>query len=202
MKICWKISISALLVLMLLACQKKESKNNMDGMVYSNLPLLSPNNKVQAVIENPAGNNVIHQYNPQSNLFDLLEEEDEPVRLPFLPYPVNFGFVAGTGNDTITGLEILVLCERQEVGAVVEVIPLGLIRLLQDGQTVFKIIAVPAKPALNVLEAYRFGDIPPATLFLVREWLLNVYPDSNLVFKNFGDEREAMAEIEKNRRVN
>jgi inorganic pyrophosphatase len=197
MKICWKISISVLLVLTVLSCQQKQSKNQMDGMVYSSLPLLSPNNKVQAVIENPAGNTVVHQFNPTSNQFDLLEEEDEPVRLPFLPYPVNFGFVTGTGTDSTGGLEVLVLCERQEVGVVVEVIPLGLIRLLQNGENVFKIIAVPAKTELNVLEAYRFADIPPATLFLIREWLLNVYPDSKTVFKNFGDEREAMAEIEK-----
>ena len=57
----------------------------MDGMVYSNLPLLSPNNKVQAVVENPAGNNVIHQYNPASNLFDLIEEEDVPCVCLFCP---------------------------------------------------------------------------------------------------------------------
>lgn len=194
---CWKISISALLFLLLLACESEPPKNNMDGMNYSNLPMLSPNHKVQAVIENPAGNNHIHHYNPHSNAFDILEEEDEPVRLSFLPYPVNFGFVAGTYNDTTGGVEILVLCEAQQVGAVIEVIPLGLIRFLQNGETVTKILAVPAQPALNVLEAYRFADLPQSSLYLIREWLLNAYPETQLVFKNFGDEREAMAEIEK-----
>lgn len=195
---CWKISISALLVLLLMACESESPKNNTDGLNYSNLPLLSPNNKVQAVIENPAGSSVIHQYSAASNSFDLLEVEDEPVRLSFLPYPVNFGFVAGTWNDTTGGLEILVLCETQEVGAVIEVIPLGLIRFLQSGETISKIIAVPAKLSLNVLEAYRFADLPQSSLHLLREWLLNAYPETQLVFKNFGDEREAMAEIEKN----
>jgi inorganic pyrophosphatase len=199
---CWKISISALLLLLLLACGSEQPKNNMDGMNYSNLPLLSPNNKVQAIIENPAGSNVLHQYNSATNAFDVLEEEDELVRLSFLPHPVNFGFVAGTWNDTTGGVEIMVLCEAQEVGAVVEVIPLGLIRLLLNGETVSKIIAVPAKPALNVLDAYRFADLPPASLHLLREWLLNAYPETQLVFKNFGDEREAMEEIEKWKRVN
>jgi inorganic pyrophosphatase len=193
---CWKISFSCLLLL-ISACHPVAKKNNMEGMDYSKLPLLSPNNKVQAIIENPAGSTVLHFYNQPGNSFETIEEEDETVRLSFLPHPVNFGFIAGTYTDSTGGLEVLVLCEAQKIGAVVEVIPLGLMRMLSDGRAVEKIIAVPAKTELNTLEAYRFADLSASVLYLLREWNLNAYPEMELVFKNFGDEREAMVEIEK-----
>lgn len=160
---------------------------------------------INAVIEIPAGSNQKIEYQKQSKKFqsDLVDGQARVIQ--FLPYPGNYGFIPGTYMDPAQGgdgdaLDILVLCERLETGAVVETKPIATLLLMDAGELDTKIIAVPTDPELQVFPIENFQDFlihHDAARRIIETWFLNYNPDDKSSLIRWEDDQFALREIEK-----
>lgn len=137
---------------------------------------------VRAVIEIPAGTSDKRQYDPASGTFPIDMRRGEPRRIRFLPYPANYGFIPGTRMDRTQGgdgdaLDVFVLCGAVPSGTVLEVVPIGIIDLLDADERDDKVIALPLDPALRTVDAADIGELPRAARDILVTWLLNYDPE-------------------------
>jgi inorganic pyrophosphatase len=146
---------------------------------YEELPTFSAERKLlQVVVEMPAGTNHARRY-------DLARHEFVPVRragldlvVEFLPCPGNLGFIPGTRlSSTLKPLPALVLAETQPIGTILEVVPVGVLTLDDNGVLQSVILAVPARPSQQVLpDVVTWQDLTnlyPGAREVVRQWFLH-----------------------------
>ncbi|MFD2434842.1 inorganic diphosphatase [Mesonia maritima] len=130
----------------LCACQEKQNEKEVAKKIdYYNLPTFSKNNALQAVVEIPAGTNHKIEYHPEEKKFEVDSTDGKPRIINFLPYFGNYGFVPSTFSDPKKGgdgdaLDIFVLSETEPSGSVLEVIPIALVRLIDEGESDYKLL--------------------------------------------------------------
>ena len=112
-----------------------------------------------AVIEIPDGSNCKYELDKQTGLLRL-----DRVLYTSTHYPANYGFIPRTYADDGDPLDVLVLCsESIHPMTLVQVYPIGVMRMIDNGALDDKIIAVPfSDPSYN---HYRSIDELPAHIF-------------------------------------
>lgn len=124
---------------------------------YENLPTFSPERKLlQVVVEMPAGTNHAQRYDASRGEFVPERRAGLDHVVEFLPCPGNSGFIPGTSLSPAAGaptLAALVLAEAQPAGTVLEVVPIGLVTLDDNGVLRPVVLAVPARPSQQILPA-------------------------------------------------
>lgn len=181
------------------ACQPATVEQEVD---YESLPALTDQG-INIVVEIPAGTNHKIEYQAQSRSFvtDQVQGSDRLIR--FLPYPGNYGFIPSTFMDPERGgngdaLDVLLLSESHPTGTVIEAIPLGALRLKEEGEIDTKIIAVPADPGQRIIDTGNFRDFliqyDPAKR-IIEEWFLNYKGLGAMELLGWEDETYAMDEI-------
>lgn len=171
---------------------------------YENLPAFNQKKYLQAVIEIPAGTNQQLQYNPKSHEFR--NASGHTIR--FLPYPGNYGFIPSTrmpgerrGDEQ--PMDILVLAESQPSGTVLEVIPVGILYLERDNLPDPKIIAVPAKPSLQIIDATDYTSFNrdyPVIKQMLTQWFTHANPSQKVRILGWKDEQIAEEQVRKHMR--
>lgn len=187
-----------LLLCIVVACQSSR---------IASLPAFSPSGNVFCVVEIPAGTNKKIEYNKTTKTFEVDQRNGQDRVIDFLPYPGNYGFIPSTYSDPEKGgdgdaLDILVLCESLKTGTVLEVIPLGILKLIDDGETDYKIIAIPADEGLRTISARSFAELSrkyPSLTGMIETWFLN-YDSDPATVESWGDEEAAKKEIQKEMR--
>lgn len=157
------------------------------------------------VVEIPAGTNKKIEYNYETNTFPPDVKNGVTRVIDFLPYPGNYGFVPSTLMDHVRGgdgdaLDILLIAEHVPSGTVIEVEPIGVIVLSDNGENDTKIIAIPAEDNLKVFDVDSAGQYPEnyeAVKAIVKLWFLNYKGGGKMDFKQWGDEKSARTVIEK-----
>ncbi len=92
-----------------------------------------------AVIEIPRGSRNKYEYDPEYNVFHL----DRVLASP-MHYPTAYGFVPSTLFSDGDPVDVMVLIEEPTfVGCLIEVRPLGVMRMIDAGKQDDKIISVP-----------------------------------------------------------
>ena len=106
---------------------------------YEKLPIGSHSpERVNAVIEIPQGSVHKYEYDKQLHVFRLDRTLYSPVH-----YPGDYGFVPGTLSLDGDPLDVLVLVDAPSFpGCVIEVRPIGLLRMVDQGTHDEKILAV------------------------------------------------------------
>ena len=120
--------------------------------------MITPTN-FSAVIEIPDGSNCKYELDKQTGLLRL-----DRVLYTSTHYPANYGFIPRTYADDGDPLDVLVLCsESIHPMTLVQVYPIGVMRMIDNGALDDKIIAVPfSDPSYN---HYRSIDELPAHIF-------------------------------------
>ena len=185
------------LVFLFLNCGSKKE-------IY-NLPTFSNNNTVNCIVEIPSGTNRKFEYNKESKKFeiDLIEGKERVIQ--FLSYPANYGFITSTYSNPAKGgdgdaLDIIVISEAVKTGTVIETVPLGVLKLIDNNEYDYKIIAVPVKEELRIINALSFKELQqnyPKILDILEIWFLNYDSRDSLTTEGWGDEKEAIKEIRK-----
>ena len=106
---------------------------------YTRLPI-GPDapQRVNAVIEIPKGSVNKYEYDKKLHVFRLDRTLFSPVH-----YPGDYGFIPGTLGDDGDPLDVLVLLESATFpGCLMEVRPIGVLRMLDQGRGDEKILAV------------------------------------------------------------
>mgnify|MGYP006075300567 FL=1 len=186
------------LFICLVAC-----KNNIN---YYSLPLYSSNNILTAVIEIPSGTNKKYEYNNTSKAFEIDQKNGIDRVVQYLPYLGNYGYFPSTYSDPKKGgdgdaLDVLVLSESVTTASVVEVIPIGVLKLIDDGELDYKIISIPADPSKQIIKVNSFSEFSqkyPEVKKIIELWFLNYNKDDEAKIKGWGDEVEALNEIKSN----
>lgn len=106
---------------------------------YTKLPIgLNAPQRVNAVIEIPKGSVNKYEYDKELHVFRLDRTLFSPVH-----YPGDYGFIPGTLGDDGDPLDVLVLLESATFpGCLMEVRPIGVLRMLDQGKGDEKILAV------------------------------------------------------------
>ncbi len=93
------------------------------------------------IIEIPKGSNNKYEIDKETGLIAL-----DRANYSSAPYPVDYGFAPQTLWDDEDALDVAVLTTWPlNVGIVVKVRPVAVIEMIDDGESDFKIIAVPVK---------------------------------------------------------
>lgn len=193
--------LSVALSLALFSCSEVQvGKKN-----YKKLPAITENGAINMVVEIPAGTNHKYEYDPEDKAFEVEEVNGQKRVVDFLPYPGNYGFIPSTlmqedqGGDG-DALDILLIAESMERGAVVEVLPIGALLLEDNGELDTKIIAVPVDTLQNVIDArsYQVFMIDyDAAKRIIEEWFTHYKGHSQVKLIGWKDENYAWREVEK-----
>ncbi|WP_298755431.1 inorganic diphosphatase [uncultured Psychroserpens sp.] len=174
---------------------------------YYNLATFTDNNKLNAVIEIPAGTNKKFEYNKETKSFEIDKKNGKDRIIAFLPYLGNYGFIPSTFSDPKTGgdgdaLDVLILSESVKTGTVMETIPIAMLKLIDDGEIDYKIIAIPSLKEDQIINADTYKTFVtdfPEIKTIIETWFLNYNKSDEAQIEGWGNEKEAMEEINKNK---
>ncbi len=178
-----------------------------ESVDYYTAPSFSSNNFLNAVIEIPAGTNKKFEYNKEHKKFEIDRLHGKERIIEFLPYPGNYGYIPSTYSDPKKGgdgdaLDILVLSESKSTGTVMEVIPIAMLKLVDDGELDYKIIAIPIKESDQIIKATSLKELSeeyPQVKQIIELWFLNYNKHDEARVFGWGDKPEALKEINLNR---
>lgn len=169
------------------------------------LPAITASNTVSAVIEIPGGTNKKYEYNARSGDFEIDKKNNLERVIDFLPYPANYGFIPSTLSDTKKGgdgdaLDVLVISESLKTGTVIETIPIAILKLMDNGEEDYKIIAVPAKEELRIISALSYEQLGlnyPGLSRILEIWFVNYNREDPASVEGWGNEKEALETVKK-----
>jgi len=170
-----------------------------------NTPTFSEDNTINCIIEIPAGTSKKIEFKKESKKYIVDVRDGKDRIIEYLPYPGNYGFIASTYSNPKKGgdgdaLDVLVLCESLKTGTILETKPIAVLKLLDDGESDYKVICIPADEKLRTVSAETFDEFLkkyPNALQLIETWFLNYDPTDPIIAQGWGDEREALAEIKR-----
>lgn len=169
------------------------------------LPSFSENGLLRAVVEIPAGTNRKYEYNKTEGRFEPDMRNGQQRMVEFLPYPVNYGFVPNTRMDKDRGgdgdpLDALVLAEHLPTGTVIDIVPIGLLQLKDLGELDHKVLAIPADPALRIIEVRDWQDFQQrySAIRHILETFFTYYDGlGTMTLMGWADEQAALDEVKK-----
>lgn len=182
----------SVLGLILVSCNEKPQN------VYK-LPTYSETGRLQCVIEIPAGTNKKYEINPTTGAFEIDQRDGKDRIINFIGYPGNYGFIPNTYADPALGgdgdaLDVLVISESVPTGTVLEVIPIGMLLLNDDGELDDKIIAIPADPRQRTITDTTFAAFKKnqlEALFYIESWFFNYDRTAMISSEGWQNEKEA-----------
>ena len=177
---------------------------NEDKTDFKSLPAITSKG-IMAVIEIPSGTNRKIEYNPSSQRFEIDIKNGKERVIDFLPYPGNYGFIPSTLMDEERGgdgdaLDILIIAESLEIGDTISVIPIGTLLLDDSGELDTKIIAVPADPSKQVIQATDYQTFTVKYNMaqrIIENWFLNYKGLGVTKLIGWRNDSYALQEIEK-----
>lgn len=171
---------------------------------FKSLPAITSKG-IMAVIEIPSGTNRKIEYNPAAKRFEIDIKNGKERVIDFLPYPGNYGFIPSTLMDEERGgdgdaLDILIIAESLETGDTISVIPIGTLLLNDSGELDTKIIAVPADPTKQVIQATDYQTFTVKYNMaqkIIENWFLNYKGVGITQLIGWRNDNYAKQEIEK-----
>lgn len=170
-----------------------------------NLPSFFENGHIRAVVEIPAGTNKKYEFDKNSGEIRIDLRDGKPRIVHFLPYPINYGFVAGTKMDKERGgdgdpIDVLVLAENLPSGTVLEVIPVALLKMSDLGELDHKVLAIPADEFLRTVQVADFQELKskyPGILEILATFFKHYDGLGTTKILGWADEKRAVREVKK-----
>ena len=134
---------------------------------------------VNVVIEIPAGTNDKWEVSKTGQSIEWKTKEGKLRVVQYLAYPANYGMIPRTLLPVESGgdgdpLDAVVLGPTLERGVVVLVRPIGVLRLIDDGERDDKIVAVRTTGPLSDVSSLRELDANyPGVTLLIETWFAN-----------------------------
>jgi inorganic pyrophosphatase len=187
-----------ILIVTILSCKE-------DKELLIDIPAFASQSTLNCVIEIPAGTSKKYELDKNKNSFTIEIIDGKERIKPYLPFPANYGFVPGTYSDKADGgdgdpIDVFVISETLPQGTVLEVIPLGMLRLLDEGEMDDKIIAIPADKNLQTITATSWVALEskyPKISEIIALWLANSDRKDSTITKGWVDEKAAIEEVKR-----
>jgi inorganic pyrophosphatase len=182
----------------LTACNLAHQKN------LGDLPAFIKGDTIRCVIEVPAGTNKKIEYSDSENTFRIDTRGGKKRIIRFLPYPTNYGFIPSTRSDVSEGgdgdhLDVVLLSESLDTGTVIDVIPIAVLKLLDNGEKDFKIVCVPIEMDKQIITAFSLSELErdyPAIIEILNLWFTNYDNKDALEIAGWGDRQESIQLIQ------
>ena len=160
--------------------------------------IINNSNSLNAIIEIPAGTNIKYEYNYDSQNFEAQIVDGQKRIINYLPYPGNYGFIENTFMDPSLGgdgdaLDVLVICEALHQSKKINIEPIGILKLLDNGEEDHKIIAIPSNNRVSFMK----DSIPESVKIILKTWFSNYKGVGEMYYISWGDKKEALKEIKK-----
>jgi inorganic pyrophosphatase len=168
---------------------------------YEDLPTFSTDRKLlQVVVEMPAGTNHARRYDAATHTFVPVRRAGLELVVEFLPCPGNLGFVPGTRLGLAARpLAALVLTEAEPAGSVLEVLPIGLLTLDDNGELHHLVLAVPARPSQQILpDVTTWQDLLtryPGARTVIQQWVLHQGRPGEIRIVSWKNEKAAEQQV-------
>ncbi len=175
----------------------EDGPDYVDGILASPAP-----GTINVVVEIPGGTNDKWEVDKTSGTLEWEQLDGRPRVVQYLSYPGNYGMVPRTSLPSELGgdgdpLDVLLLGPRVERGAVVRARPIGVLRLVDDGERDDKILAVQSTGPLSGI-----GDLEtleadyPGVLLIVKTWFANYKGAGRVEPGELGDVDVALAIVD------
>jgi inorganic pyrophosphatase len=154
------------------------------------------------VVEIPAGTNDKWEVDKTTGRLHWELKNGVPRVVQYLAYPGNYGMVPRTALPRELGgdgdpLDVLVLGPAIERGAVITARPIGVLKLVDDGERDDKILAVPTEgPLSDVTDLETLDARYAGVRQIVEIWFTHYKGPGRLESKGFGDADEALEVVE------
>lgn len=149
---------------------------------------------VWAIIEIPKGSRNKYEYSKELGMYQL----DRVLHSP-MQYPGEYGFIPQTLYDDNDPMDILVLMNEETFpGCAIEARPIGLMRMIDNGEKDDKILAVPAEdPTFDDIQST--DDVPRHTLKEIAHFFRtykDLEEDKEVTVKGWDGRKKAIDAVE------
>lgn len=173
---------------------------------YNNTVTYDEHDHLNAIVEIPAGTNTKIEYAATTNSFITDQRNGSNRIISYLSYPGNYGFIPGTKTDTSEGgdgdpVDVLILTSHLETGTIIPVKPVGLLKMIDNNELDYKVIAVPVDTKDNVLGIDTYTDFKkkyPSIVNILTNWFAHYDASEKQEIVGWGDHEEALAYIKAN----
>ncbi|QCK15139.1 inorganic diphosphatase [Mangrovivirga cuniculi] len=173
--------------------------------ILSGIPILGQNN-IEMLVEIPAGTITKYEMNKESG--ELLPDSlNGKIRIiDFLGYPGNYGFIKNTMLSKNEGgdgdpLDVLLISAPLSGGRSIEIRPIAILKLIDNGEKDDKIIAVPESGSVSNLQNIdsfeEFKLNYPKVMEIIKLWFTNYKGKGTVSFVGWENELEAIKLIER-----
>ncbi len=151
---------------------------------------------IHVVIENPVGSNEKWEVRANGRLIRE-EKDDQPVSIPYLPWPANGGMIPRTLLSAELGgdgepVDVLVLGPRISRGSVVRAHAIGLLRMVDRLERDDKVLAVvPGAPMSDVRDVAELEERYPGVREILAHWYRHSRPGGAVEVQGFGSRAAA-----------
>lgn len=165
-------------------------------------PAFVDHHLVNAVVEIPAGTNDKWEVEKTSGGLHWEKKDGKPRVVQYLGYPANYGMIPRTSlPETLGGdgdpLDVVVLGPAADRGSVVRARPIGVLRLLDDGERDDKIIAVPLEgPLSDAVDLDSLDSRYPGIRQILETWFTHYKGPGRITSDGFGNVADAMAVVQ------
>src|SRR5690606_7055596 len=153
----------------------------------------------------PAGTNKKYEYNSETLTFEIDQRNGQDRNISYLPYFANYGYIPSTLSHVSKGgdgdpLDVFVISESLPQGTLIPIIPLATVKLTDENEEDYKIIAVPADDELNLLKVKKFSELKAkqsSVIGIIETWLAN-YDTDSVQISGWFDEKQTEKYIMEN----
>jgi inorganic pyrophosphatase len=189
-------SLGALLLVPLaLSCQVQSPSR--PRHLWNDFDARNPDGTINVVVEIPAGTTAKWEVDKDDGVLKWEERKGKPRIVRYLGYPGNYGMVPRTllpeelGGDG-DPLDVLVLGEAVDQGAVVKARVVGVLRLLDDGEQDDKLLAVtPGSPLAEAEDIDSLDSLFPGITRIVETWFTSYKGPGRIQSRGFAGVSEA-----------
>ena len=160
-------------------------------------PAVNSDDSVNAVVEIPTGTNGKWEVSKSDGSLRWEFKNGSPRVVKYLGYPGNYGMIPQTflpeehGGDG-DPLDILVIGQAVPRGSIVRVKLIGMLKLVDDGELDYKLIAIlKGSPMDSVNEIDELDKRFPGVTSIIQTWFTNYKGSGKLVSNGYADAKEA-----------
>ena len=164
-------------------------------------PALARDGLVNVVIEIPAGTSDKWEVEKSDGSLAWEYKNGKPRVVQYLAYPGNYGMIPRTSLPEHLGgdgdpLDVLLLGPRLARGTIIAVRPVGVLRLLDDGERDDKIIAIAASgPLSDVTDLVALDSKYPGVTEIIEIWFTHYKGPDRISSTGFGTAAEARSVV-------
>lgn len=184
------VAVAALILIC--SCSPTENGSRQNGPLA--LPSATSEGHFNVVVETSAGEHSVNSYDANTGKIERVGSNQEAE--PFLPIPLNEGFLAhhSSTDSSLVKIPAWLLSERQSSGTIVAAKPLALLQYSLSNKEIESFLMIPAEDSLDYYQINTFEDFSinhDAIKYAFEYWLRHRKGVGSVSRIRWGDEVEA-----------